>query len=185
MSLSSRKFFDRLYKENSYQGSRLIKSSYFRQRQMMRAEAADINAYLRSEKAYLKCRRIMAAQSIIFLDLDINDFSDDRRLTGRFDVINLSNVLNYLTHNIGLEDIIGVLAKIIRPLANRLKPRGVFFTYSYSPTFYSQFKKPVPPPSRLPIIRAVAARNGYRVSWKRFSGVNHQQRDRINIFQLR
>jgi S-adenosylmethionine:diacylglycerol 3-amino-3-carboxypropyl transferase len=127
LSSGARGFFNRIYKDCDYKGKKLINSDYFRQRSMMKASAVDINIYLKSKKDYLKCREIIRNRHLQSLELDINDILKSRKLTGKFDIINLSNVLNYLTGNTEKDKILKVLANTTKNVSKRLKRGGRIF----------------------------------------------------------
>lgn len=184
LSVKTRRFFDGIYEEFNYNGKKLIKSGYFRQRAMIKSSAADINIYLKNEKNYLKCRNIMRNKKPQSLELDINDLLSSKKLKGKFDIINLSNVLNYLTGNTEKELVLKVLADTTKNVSKRIKKGGIFFYYSYSPGFYDYSGKQIPPASRINMINRVKETNNFKIIFKRFKGVDRNVLDRINIFSI-
>jgi len=202
LSSSARNFFDKIYKEFKNNGRRLLKSGYFRQRAMILSSAARINIYLKNEKNYLKCRDIMSNKKLQSLELDINDILASKKLKGKFDIINLSNVLNYLTSNTEEDNLLKVLAAVTKKVSQRVKTGGVFFGYSYFYGLYSSTGKKIPPAfslgtihqiakinnfpaaSRLGMIRQIAKINNFQVAFKKFKGVNPHTLNRINIFTV-
>ncbi|MFA6514357.1 MAG: DUF3419 family protein [Patescibacteria group bacterium] len=182
LSKEPKKFFIKIYQEFDYSGKKLIKSDYFRQRSMIKSLAGRINTYLKDEQSYLKCREIMKNKKLQSLELDINDISVAKSLKGKFDIINLSNVLNYLTGDISDDDILKVLIKAINDVSRRTKSGGAFFYYSYSPSLYKIWNREIPPASRLKIINKIKSLNYFKVVFKKFKGVSEDTLDRINLF---
>lgn len=184
LSLKTRNFFDKIYKDFNNNGKNLIKSEYFRQRHMIKSSAHDINAYLKDEKEYLKCKIIMQSKKINFLQLDVNDIDteENKMLKGKFDIINLSNVLNYLTGNTAEDNLSEVLAEVTKKVSKKISKNGLFFYYSYSPSTYNYESKKIPPASRKSIINSIKKINNFKILIRRFKGVNTETFDKINIF---
>jgi len=184
LSLKTRNFFDKIYKEFNNNGKKLIKSEYFRQRHMIKSSASDINTYLEDEKKYLKCKIIMQNKKINFLKLDINDIDtvENKTLKGKFDIINLSNVLNYLTGNTAEDSLLEVLTEVTKKISKKISKNGLFFYYSYSPSTYNYESKKIPPASRTAIINNIKKINNFKLLIRRFKGVNPETFDKINIF---
>lgn len=183
LSVKTRNFFDSIYKEFNYNGKKIIKSQYFRQRSMFKYLAQDINFYLKNDKEYLKCRNIIKNKDIKFYHLDINNISSDKELKGNFDIINLSNVLNYLTGNTKEEELLTELLKVTNNVRKKLKYNGLFFYYSYSPSIYREIGRKIPPASRVEIIKNLQMKMKSDLSFKRFKGIYDNTFDRINIFR--
>lgn len=183
LSPAARKFFDRIYEEFDGNGKKLFKSDYFRQRSMLKYSVFDINAYLKSEKNYLRCRDIMQEKDLQFIELDINDILKSKKIKGRFDVINLSNVLNYLTGNSKENEYAKVLANATKNVSKKIKKGGVFFTYSYDPGLYKNKKTQIPPASRQEMISEIKKINKFKISVKKFKGTKRGVLDRINVFR--
>ncbi|PKM91487.1 hypothetical protein CVU82_02730 [Candidatus Falkowbacteria bacterium HGW-Falkowbacteria-1] len=182
LSVKTRNFFDKLYKEFDYKGKKLIKSDYFRQRSMFDVLASDINYYLKNEKEYLKCREIVQNRKIQFLQLDVNDILTCKKLKGGFDIINLSNVLNYLTGKTEEENVLNVLVDVSRKINKKVNKDGVFFYYSYSPSIYKS-QRLIPPASRFEIIKSINEINNFKFINKRFRRIGSESFDRINILR--
>lgn len=184
LSSPARKFFDKIYQKFKNNGRRLLKSDYFRQRAMILSSAAHINIYLKNEKNYLKCRGIMQNKKLQSLELDVNDILINKKLKGKFDVINLSNVLNYLTGNTEEENLLKVLVAVTKKVSQRVRKGGVFFGYSYFPGLYSSAGKKIPPASRLEMVHQIVKINNFQVTFKKFKGVNPNTLNRVNIFTV-
>lgn len=182
LPLRTKNFFDKIYKEFDNNGKRLTKSEYFRQRSMIKCSASDINYYLKNEREYLKCRMALQDKKIQFLKLDVNDILTDQKLKDKFDIINLSNVLNYFTGNTKESDLIKVLAGVTKKISKKVKKDGIFFYYSYSPSMYSSTGRKIPPASRPDIINDIKKINNFKAWTKTFRGINRGAFDRINIF---
>lgn len=184
LSANTQKFFNKIYKEFKDDGKRLIKSDYFRQRAMIKSSAARINIYLKNEKNYLKCKNIIQNKSWRSLELDINDILISKKLKGKFDIINLSNVLNYLTGNTEEDSLLKVLTEVTKKVGKKVKKGGLFFCYSYFPGLYDSAGKQIPPASRLKMIHQITKVNNFQVAFKRFKGVNPNTLNRINVFTV-
>ncbi len=184
LSLKTRNFFDKIYKDFNNNGKNLIKSEYFHQRHTIKASAHDINAYLEDEKEYLKCKIIMQNKKINFFQSDINDIDTEKNkmLKGKFDIINLSNVLNYLTGNTAEDSLLEVLSEVTKKVSKKISKNGLFFYYSYSPSTYNYESKKIPPASRKSIINSIKKINNLKILIRRFKGVNTETFDKINIF---
>jgi len=184
LPLRTQFFFDTAYKEYKNNGQELIKSDYFRQRAMMNCTALDVNAYLKNEKTYLKCRNIINNKKCHFLDLDLNDILTNKKLVGRFDLINLSNVPNYFTGDLVEKEYLSTLSGIIKKISKRLSKDAALFYYSYSPSLYERLDRKMPPASLIKMIFKIKENNKFKLDIKRFNGVNKGSFDRINIFSL-
>lgn len=172
-------YFDVLYKQFKYDGGKLIKSDNFRQRSNVEADVTDINHYLANEENYLKTRDILRNNKIELIRLDINHID---RIKDRFDIINLSNVLNYLTANVGKNDLLDVLLGITRKVGKKLNKNGYFFYYSYSPKIYSSRARSIPPASQLFFVKKLEELNNFDLRFIKFKGIDSAAFDRINIF---
>lgn len=182
LSVKAQKFFDKIYEELNYQGRKLIKSDYFRQRSFIDSSAIDINIYLKNKTNYLMCKKLLKCVKLQSIEMDINDISADRKLKGKFDIINLSNVLNYLTGTTEENDSLRVLTETIKNIRKRVKAGGLFFYYSYSPEIYNSDNDRIPPASKLMVINKIKEANNFKVFFKKFSGISGKGIDRINIF---
>lgn len=135
MSLSRpcRTYFDRLF---TAVGKRSLgRSVYFRQREVLFGSGKRVNAYLVDADAYEKMRTIIRKNKPVLLNADILHLTRQQRL-GKFELINLSNVPNYLTgRSFGLTErqVLGVL-KHFKPL---LSTRGSVIFYGYNSRMYT------------------------------------------------
>jgi len=131
----TRMLFDAAYGHFDYDGKRLGKSALFHNRNWVKATAMERNAYLQSERNYLRMRDIMDERPISFVQLDMLK----ERLNGTYDVINLSNVPNFLIGKVftDLDDKVTVCYdKFLVPLRRNLKKGGKLFCYTYSKGLY-------------------------------------------------
>ena len=186
LALKTKRFFDKIYQEFNNDGKKLFNSEYFRQRSMIKSSAVDINHYLKNEKEYIKCGTILQDKTIQFLELDVNDIATTKELKDKFDIINLSNVLNYLTNNVEEGSILR-LAEATKKISQKIRKNGIFFYYSYSPYIY-RAKGKIPPAARKSTINALKKINNFKVAIKRFKGVKPNFSkvtfDKINIFSI-
>ncbi len=181
LSIKTRNFFNKIYKEFNYNGKKILKSQYFRQRSMFKYSAQDINTYLKTDKDYFKCRDIIKYKQINFHQLDVNNIASDKKIKGKFDIINLSNVLNYLTDNTKEENLLMEIVQATENISKRLKRNGLFFYYSYSPSIYQKMQRKIPPASRMKLVTGITEMNNFKLSVKRFGGVHKNTLDRINV----
>lgn len=161
----TKRFFDKVYKEFNYNGRRLVDSDYFRKRDMLSASIFQVNAYLKNEKEYLKCRNIMADKKIEFVVSDINEIN--KKINKTFDIINISNVLNYLTANVADGDLVKILSLTIKSVSKKLKVNGLIFWYSYFEVMYKNNGKGVPPASRKDIIKKIEKNLAFKIISKK------------------
>ncbi|MFA5644362.1 MAG: DUF3419 family protein [Patescibacteria group bacterium] len=175
----TKRFFDKVYKEFNYNGRRLVDSDYFRKRDMLSASIFQVNAYLKNEKEYLKCRNIMADKKIEFVVSDINEIN--KKINKTFDIINISNVLNYLTANVADGDLVRILSLTIKSVSKKLKVNGLIFWYSYFEVMYKNNGKGVPPASRKDIIKEIEKNLAFKIISKKIKGMKQGFFDRINI----
>jgi hypothetical protein len=186
LSLKTSRFFDKIYQEFNNDGKKLFNSEYFRQRSMIKSSTVDINHYLKNEKEYVKCGMILQNKTIKFLELDVNDIIKTKELKDKFDIINLSNVLNYLTNNVEEGSVLR-LAEATKKISQKIRKNGIFFYYSYSPYIYRS-KGKIPPAARKNTINAIKKINNFKVAFKIFKGVkpnfSKNTFDKINIFSV-
>jgi len=178
--------FDGLYEEFKQDGGRLYHSDNFRQRAWFVGGSTDkINAYLTSEARYLKLRGILGSLDFKFVQHDIERLSECKELKGqRFDLINTSNVPNYISrglrragHGDPCEYIVNMIGNLF-PLVSR---GGRVFYYAYSPATYTDQKpvRPVPPTGMMK--NFVRFRDRWDISEKRFRGVMDGY-DKVMVF---
>ena len=183
MSQACQKYFDQLYKEVRYHG--LGTSEYFRNRDKLiyknKNNVLQINAYLKSESSYKKMKSILVNSRPILYVENVLTLTDSKKLRGKkFNVINLSNVPNYLTgRSFGLseEDVLSYFRK----LKKLVSTRGTIFFYSYNDSIYPHSTAPVIPPiSRTSFIRKIKQTGVFNISMKSFSGIFGKS-DRITV----
>jgi hypothetical protein len=190
LSPKTRRFFNQAYKDFKNDGKKLIESDYFRQRSTIEVSPFDINSYLKNEKTYIKCRAIIKGKQLQFLELDVADILTNRKLKGKFDIINLSNVPNYLTANSTKKQVLDILKDTAKKVVKKINDGGLFFYYSY---FLPREKRNIrhaygfvssktPYASQLSIINIIKKTSTLKVYFKKINGVNTGTFDRINIF---
>jgi S-adenosylmethionine:diacylglycerol 3-amino-3-carboxypropyl transferase len=178
-----REYFDRLYVHVGRKGLGL--SEYFRNRNELiyknKNNVNRINGYLANETAYNKAREILANTLPRLYIQDILKLTESNRLRGKkFDVINLSNVPNYLTgRSFGLSE--EAVLSYLRRLKKLVSRGGIIFFYSYTDSIYPHSTSPdVPPVSRSAFLDKLIRLNIFKVTRKSFYGVFGEY-DRITL----
>lgn len=182
--LSSRcqKYFDKLYKE--YGSSGLGVSSNFRQRGsfVSKNKAKEINAYLATPASYRQMKAILEHNKPKLQIRNVLELATNKEFNGEyFDVINLSNVPNYLTgKSFGMNE--DQVCAYFCSLKKLLTKQGVFFFYSYDDkTYPTPISPSVPPVSSKAFLKKVQQLDSFTVSSKSFPGLHDGKRDRITM----
>lgn len=177
-----RAYFDAAYVEVGPRG--LGKSEYFRQRDSVveRNRLVLINPYLESEETYRSLKqRLMVKRPALFVGDVLNLEANGIVVSKKFDIINLSNVPNYLTGKSfrkSEEDVLAFLAG----LCGFLALDGKLFFYSYDNAIYPNFIAPdIPPISRKSFLEKLEQSGSFVVEQKNFPGMLEGQIDRITI----
>lgn len=178
LSSDTQSFFDKAYKEA--EGGRLMKSGYFRERSFMEADARDINAYLKDEDSYMKLREVMQTARPEFITGNIKDIADNLPKEG-YDVINMSNVLNYFVGK--KEERVADMLDLLKILSNSIREGGVLFFYSYSSLIYGDGTEP--PASREETVEKIKDLDIFDIEMKTFKGTREDGIDRITILKKR
>lgn len=180
LSKACRKYFDRLYKTANFTG--LGVSVYFRNRnELVKNKEKAINGYLKNKIAYGKLNNILKDMHPVLCVENILNLSKSKKFSGKkFDIINLSNVPNYLTgRSFGLtgEKVVAYL----RRLKKLVSAGGTIFFYSYDDSIYPNATSPdIPPISRASFLRKIKQMDTFNVSRKSFPGLVGA-RDRITL----
>jgi hypothetical protein len=182
LSKACRRYFDHLYKVVGVRG--LGTSRYFRNRHTLIYTKRDnvrlINAYLSSKVAYNKVKAILKhTQPTLRLE-NVLALTASKKLWGKFDVINLSNVPNYLSRRsfeLDEEEMISYFRK----LKKLVRAQGIIFFYSYSDSIYPHsMSLDIPAASRVSFLKKLKKSGIFKVSRKSFGGTSGN-RDRITI----
>ncbi|MDB5194020.1 MAG: hypothetical protein JWN50_34 [Parcubacteria group bacterium] len=170
-------FFDKVYTESE---GNPLKSSYFRERSMLGASAASMNAYLENEAAYSRMREMLKTVSPEYI-LGAIDETVERLPQESYDVVNMSNVLNYYVGSDKTR--VGKMLDLLRVLARSVRRGGILFFYSYSPTIYdnSIFHDTVPPASSTETKEKLKELGIFEVSEASFVGTNGKESDTITL----
>ena len=179
----TRRFFDRLYKEFNYNGKKMVKSSYFRQRDDFESPLKLINAYLKSRRNYLKMRKILEKKSFKFISENIKDIH--KKLKEKVDIINLSNVPNYYVGSLekkGVEKPVENFYNVLLNLRKILRRRGKIFFYSYSKKIYpNKTALRVPLMAKESSIRKL--KKNFKVRCINFRSLSPGIRDRVVVLE--
>jgi hypothetical protein len=184
LSKTCQRYFDRLYDKVGSEGLGI--SDFFRHRGDLidRKKAQEINGYLADSVAYGKMGIILEEARPVLLVKNVLHLGDDEKFLGeKFDVINLSNVPNYLTgKSFGLseEDVLSYFQK----LKGIVSKDGVIFFYSYDNAVYPNAISPrIPPISRVSFLKKIRQSGAFMVSRKSFPGLVDGNRDRITVLR--
>jgi len=189
LSKKALRFFDTLYKKYGFDGEKIARSDYFRQRWDFETDTKRINLYLRDEQSYMRLREIMARTKQEFVQGNAKDIYRAKKLGNeKFDVINLSNVPNYFAGRLrraGVKNSLMVFYReVILNLRKIISPSGIIFYYGYSPKIYpNRIAKRMPYPSRSSGIRKIAAQKGFKITIKKFRGTKENYFDKIIILK--
>ncbi len=183
----TRHFFDDLYEKFDFNGDKLANSDYFRKRaSVQKRSVKEFNYYLEDEKSYLKIRKTLKIRKFDFVLGSVLDISFLIK-NGKYDLINLSNVQNYVCLNLSEEKTIKCFYKnILLPLSNLLSNKGVIFYYtSDEKTSYPNPARKTPPTlTKTKNIKLFSKFDEFKVSQKAFkSFFNKSNKDKIVIFQ--
>lgn len=183
LSKVCQKYFDGLYKKVGRTG--LGTSQYFRNRNELiyknKNNVRQINGYLSDESAYKKTKEILEHEYPILCVENILTLVKSKKFHGKkFDVINLSNVPNYLTgRSFGLSE--EAILTYFRKLKRLVSKQGTIFFYSYNDSIYPHSTSPVVPPvSQITFFKKLKQTSVFNVSRKSFSGVFGKP-DRITL----
>ncbi len=168
----SAEFFQELFKNYNFDGSRLINSDDFRKRKEFYGKLFVVNPFLASDANYRKIRKSLGDVKMKFVKSDIYDIHNV--VKEKFDFINLSNVLNYISKDLvkrnvrqPLED---MYDKILINLKKKLNPKkGRIFYYSF-------YRRPqeiedTPLINQVKSFEWMKSRGNFEVSKKDFEGI--------------
>jgi hypothetical protein len=186
------RFFDRLYKEFRFKGDKLAASyEYFRTREEDSAKRTKLmNGYLKNESSYLKARERIHSLNLEFIPCDVQKLIKNKKLKNKkFDIINLSNVPDYITRVLrdkrDKDPFKHFINGTISPLFKLVAKGGLIFYYHNSPmiyrTTYTRGNKP--PAAEEAEINRREFRKRFAIKYKKFEGVSRGTRDRIVIFR--
>lgn len=181
LSKACKTYFDRLYTAVGSNG--LGVSKYFRSRSNLvdKAKVLKINGYLADQVAYSKIRKILERSRPTLYVENLLTLATSKKFQGnKFDIINLSNVPNYLTgRSFGLneEDVLAYFRKI-KKLSS---VGGIILFYSYDDSIYPHTTAPaIPPISRASFLKKIKQTRAFRVSQESFPGLIGK-RDRVTL----
>lgn len=181
-------FFRRIYAEFSNDGVILAESEYFRQRyEVIENNLKKINLYLKNSDMYEKTRSLLSGFSLDFIVSDLQNIPLSRDLdNAHFDLINLSNVPNYLVENKDHTPYVSKMdfIEILLNLGEKLNQGGKIFFYSYSLDAYpNKIAEKPPVASREETHNELRSLDNYRFDQMRFTGTNGESDDVINILE--
>lgn len=157
-----------------------MKSGYFRERSFLEADARDINAYLKDEDSYMMLKEVMQSARPELITGNIKDIAANLQKE-KYDVINMSNVLNYFVGK--KEERVVDMLDLLKELSNSIKEEGILFFYSYSPLIYGDGTEP--PASREETLQKIKDLGIFDAKIKTFKGTSEEGIDRITILRKR
>ena len=180
LSKGCQKYFDGLYE--SAGKKELGTSGYFRKRnEFVKNKVKKINAYLADKASYNKMGVVLEHTRPVLFVANVLTLSKSKKITGKkFDVINLSNVPNYLTgRSFGLDEKNVLL--YFRTLKKLVAVKGSIIFYSYSDSTYpNPISADVPPISRKSFLNKLKKIHIFNISKQSFLGLVGK-RDRITL----
>ncbi len=182
LSRPCQKYFDNLYEKVGKKNLGI--SPYFRDRKFMHSakKVREINAYLADAKAYARAREVLAHKKPRLLIENVMHLAAGDKLTGKkFDILNLSNIPNYLTgKSFGLTEEQSLT--FFRTLKKLVVKGGSIFFYSFNPSVYpNSISKSVPPISDTPFRKKLVGSGAFKVIRKAVPGLNTEGPDHITI----
>ena len=178
LNKSTKRFFDSLYKYYKFDGKKLAKSSFIHQRELAQSTLGEINIYLKNKRNYSKIRKILSNKKIKIIHKNISKL----KLKKKFDIINISNVPNFLTGFTFIQKkdpVMELHDKILLKLKNLLTKKGKIIFYLYSPQNYPNIFATVIPPTTIPKeLNKIKKSPKFKVKEYKFKGI-HIGRDKI------
>ncbi len=133
----TKQFFDALYRKFQHNGLKLVRSSYFRQRDFVKG-IKRFNAYLKTPNNYSFTKKILNTTPFHFIQADVK-FLAKKLPHQHFDLINLSNVLNYYSGTLRKQhhpNPLKEISELLLKLKLLLSPKGKIMVYNYSLSLY-------------------------------------------------
>lgn len=159
-------------------------SPYFRKRaDYFSRSVKDINGYLKNEQNYAKLKCTLLTTKLKLVLCDVTDLPKNRELSDfRYDLINLSNIPNYLIRHSVLKDPICYYLKILDKTKLLLKRDGAIMTYSLSLSDYPNEIAGKPSSAAMPETTKHIINSGlFDVKIKRVNGLRPGTRDKVTI----
>ena len=185
LSRNCQTYFDRLYRGVGKTGLGI--SSYFRNRNWLidKTKRKKINAYLANAVAYRKMRSILESNKPRLIVGSVLELATNKRLIGKkFNLINLSNIPNYLAgRSFGLTE--AGIVNAFRKLKKLCLLHGAIFFYSFDNSVYPNPQSPkIPPASSSAFLKKLKESGSFNVSQKKFPGLDSDKKhDRITILR--
>ena len=181
----TKKFFDKLYREYDFKGDKLIQSQYFRKRDKVQERTVgEFNPYLKNKNSYLKLRKILKKGNFDFLLSSVLDVSGLIK-SEKYDVVNLSNVQNYVCLNLGEKETVNCFyKKVLLPFSKLLKKGGIIFYYTRDESSYpNPIRKEPPTLTKKENIELLSSLGGFEVEQVSFKGFKKSDKDKIVLFR--
>ncbi len=185
LSNETRAFFDRIYDEFNFNGDKLAKSSHFRKRAGIQERTTrEFNLYLKDEKSYLKMKEILKEKRFDFVLGSVLDISKIIKF-GKYEIINLSNVQNYVCLNLNEKETLKCFhKKVLLPLSKLLKRDNYIFYYTRDENSYpNPVRKNSPTLTKKSNIKFLSSLGKFDIKQKSFKGFKKKYKDKIVIFR--
>ena len=182
---TTKSFFDNLYKEFNFDGKKVANSEYFRKRAKVQERSTkEFNLYLKNEESYKYLRKILKEKTFNFILESVLDISSKIK-DQKYDLINLSNVQNYVCLNLSEENTVKCFNnRVLSPLGEILKAKGIMFYYTRDESCYPNSARKEPPTlTKQKNIKLLSKLSKLKISQKIFKGFKKGSKDKIVIFQ--
>jgi S-adenosylmethionine:diacylglycerol 3-amino-3-carboxypropyl transferase len=181
----TKRFFDKVYKENKNDGKKVLSSNYFRQRKMRDVQLVlTANEYLKSSKKYDKMKEVLESKKLFFKKASFSNIGNKLKKE-KFDLINLSNTQNY--YGLKLKNPFNKLGKVLIKLQKNLSKNGKIFFCTYSLSNYPNKVAKVTPEKmkkrQEELLETIRATGKFKISQKKFKGIKKGKLDTITILE--
>ena len=178
------RFFDELFEKYERNGQALLESDNFRKRKEFCEKLDEINPFLANEKNYKVMQERMSEVNLEFVEADICDIY--KKVDGTFDLINLSNVLNYISKDLTGKGVDNPLESMyeysIFNLREKLSENGkiIFYCFYRSP----EEMDTMPLINKDSSLEWIASQEDFEVSKIKFKGILKGM-DSVNVLEIK
>lgn len=172
---SVRDFFDKTYAHFHFNGKSIRKSILIRQRSL---SPFLVNAYLKNERTFSKAKNCLRGKKISFVNVGLGKLLKTPQLRNKkFDLINLSNIPNFVTQNDlehgGKDPTMKFYDTILLPLSKLLNKEGSIMYYGYADRDYpNPIIQEKPPATRKNQVNRMKKRLDFQFHFFKVNGVN-------------
>ncbi len=173
-------YFDKLYSIFGKKNKKILHSDHFRARKEFYIKLYQINHFLKSDHNYKKLQKILKNKKVKFIKSSIENIH--KKTNKKFDLINLSNVPNYILGEFKRKDVKDRLKKfnkILIKMKKVLEKKGKIISYIF---YYSQNAKIRPLLLEGSSIEKLKEFGDFKISRMNVKGILYKQ-DTVTIFQ--